>query len=184
MVSKQVCQKDIKMEDIYKNHTKLTLDMYREGISDSYKASHRLLRALSFAYAIIMLLFAYVFFNFFWLLASLIFLLLGVIIIFWNVAGYKLGTKKSFLRFAALHSSHYQVEIDYYFRQEGLMQETAKTELFVKYGDMDIVYDTDNLILIVYNKKVIIVDKCSFIDGYDDDVLKFIQDKGVRVRKI
>lgn len=173
-----------RMKPIFKNNTTLTLDMYREGIIASYKASHRLLRAMSFAYAIILIVIAYAFFLFMdWALAG-IFLFFGVAIVLWNVAGYKLGTKSSFLKFSKLHGSHYQVEMEYRFFEERLEQETSKTELAVKYDEFDIVYEMEKVLIIIFNKKVIIMDKSAFIDCTSSDVIKFIKEKNVKYKVI
>lgn len=171
------------MESIYRNKTILTLDMYREGISSSYKSSHKILRAVSFAYAIIMIFIAYVFLYLDWIFAG-IFFVLAVVILFWDFFGYKIGTKKSFINFAKLHESHYQVLMEYDFCEEGLKQETSKTELFVRYDEFDIVYDTGTLMIVIFSKKVIIIDKLSFVDCTYGDVIKLVQDKGIRVKKI
>lgn len=172
------------MKPIFKNNTTLTLDMYREGIMASYKASHKLLRAMSFAYAIILLAIAYAFFLYMDWAISGVFLVFGVAIILWNIMGYKLGTKSSFLKFAELHGSHYQVEMEYRFYEERLEQETSKTELAVKYDDFDVVYVMEKILIIIFNKKVIMMDKDAFIDCNSEDVIKFVKDKNIKCKVI
>lgn len=172
------------MRPIFKNNTTLTLDMYREGIIASYKASHKWLRAMSFAYAIILFIIAYAFFLFMdWMLGG-IFLFFGAAIILWNMAGYKLGTKSSFIKFAELHDSHYQVEMEYRFYEERLEQETSKTELAVKYSDFDVMYEMDNILIIIFNKKVIIMDKTAFVYVSVEDVIKFLKEKNIKYKKL
>lgn len=172
------------MRPIFKNNTTLTLDMYREGITASYKAGHRWLRGMSFAYAIILFIIAYAFFLYMdWTLAG-IFLFFGSAIILWNFAGYKIGTKSSFLKFSELHNSHYQVEMEYRFYEERLEQETSKTELAVSYDDFDVVYEMDKLLLFIFKKKVIIMDKAAFVDDNAADVVKFMKEKQVKYKKI
>ncbi|MBQ3584711.1 MAG: YcxB family protein [Lachnospiraceae bacterium] len=172
------------MKSIFKNNTCLTMDMYREGIIANYKSSHKLLRAMSFAYAIILFIIAYAFFLFMdWTLGS-VFLVLGIAIILWNLAGYKLGTKSSFLKFAELHGSHYQVDMEYRFYEERLEQETTKTELAVPYSDFDLVYEMEKILIFTFQKKVIIMDKSAFVDCNCEDVIKFIQNKNIKVKKI
>ena len=172
------------MEPKFINRTNLTLDMYTRGIVANYKVSHLFLRAFSTAYAIIMLVVAFAGFLYLDWVICIPFLILGLSIIFWNIWGYKLGTKKSFLKFANLHGSHYQVETEYRFYEDRLEQETSKTELTVMYKDFDRVYVFDDIILILFDKKVIIMDKLSFIDESYDNMVKFLYDKNVNVIKI
>lgn len=172
------------MEPKFINKTNLTLDMYTRGIVANYKTSHLILRAFSTAYAIIMLIIAFAGFLYLDWIICIPFLILGLIIIFWNVWGYKLGTKKSFMKFANLHGSHYQVEIEYRFYEDRLEQETSKTHLAVMYKDFDRVYLFDDIILILFNKKVIVIDKLSFVDESYDDMVKFLYDKKVKIVKL
>lgn len=169
------------MKPRYVNKTNLTLDMYSQGIISSYKASHKLLRVISAAYAIIMLFIAFAGFLYFDWIICIPFLVLGLAIIFWNIWGYKLGTKKSFMKFAKLHSSHYQVEMEYRFFEDRLEQETSKTELSVMYNDFDIVYELDEILIIIFNKKVIVMDKNSFVDADSTNVIEFLKEKSIKV---
>ncbi len=172
------------MDMKFKNITTLNLDIYMEGIKESYRLTHRISRAFSYAYAIIMLVIACAFFLSADRLIGVFFLLFFLVIFFWNLVGYRLGTKGSFLDFAKLHGSHYQVEMEYRFYEDRLEQETDKTELTVLYNKIDVVYVTDKLILIIFDKKVIIIDKLSFIDCKYQDVIKFIQQNNVKVTYI
>lgn len=171
------------MKPRYVNKTNLTLDMYSQGIISSYKASHKLLRIISAAYAIIMLFIAFAGFLYFDWIICIPFLALGLAIIFWNIWGYKLGTKKSFMKFAKLHSSHYQVEMEYRFYEDRLEQETSKTELAVMYNEFDIVYELDKILIIIFNKKVIVMDKNSFVDADSTSVIEFLKEKSIKVTR-
>lgn len=169
------------MKPRYLNRTNLTLDMYSEGIISSYKTSHKMLRVISTAYAIIMLFIAFAGFLYFDWIICIPFLVLGLAIIFWNIWGYKWGTKKSFMKFAKLHSSHYQVEMEYRFYEDRLEQETSKTELTVMYKDFDVVYIMENSMIIIFNKKVIVMDRNSFVDVSDTNVIEFLKEKSIKV---
>lgn len=170
------------MEPRFLNRTSLTLDMYKRGIVANYKISHKVLRAFSTAYAITMLVIAFAGFLYFDWLICIPFLILGAVILFWNGWGYKLGTKKSFMKFAKLHGSHYQVEMEYRFYEDRLEQETSKTELAVMYKDLEMIYVLDDMLLILFDKKVIIVDKMSFVDESIDSVVQFLKEKGIKIR--
>ena len=169
------------MEPQFRNRTNLTLDMYKQGVVSNYKLQHKFLRASSTAYAIIMLGISFAGFLYFDWVLCLPFLALGLVILYWNIWGYKLGTKKSFMKFAKLHSSHYQVEMDYRFYEDRLEQETSKTELTVMYKDFGIVYIMYDFITIIFNKQVIIMDKSGFIDVDIDNVVKFLKEKNIKV---
>jgi hypothetical protein len=171
------------MKPKFLNKTNLTLDMYKRGVVANYKIVHRFLRAFSTAYAIIMLTIAVSAFLYFDWVVCIPFLILGAGIIYWNGWGYKLGTKKSFMKFAKLHSSHYQVEMEYRFYEDRLEQETSKTELTVLYKDFDRVYVLDDIILITFDKKLIIMDKKSFVDENSDNVIEFMKEKDIKIVK-
>lgn len=172
------------MKEKFKNRTTLTLDMYMKGIRESYRLTNRIRRALSYAYAVIMLIIACAFFLSGDPLVGGLFVLFSSVIVFWNLAGYRIGTKGSFISFAKLHGSHYQVEMEYRFYEDHLEQETEKTELSVPYEKIDRIYVSDDLLIILFDKKVIMLDKRSFIDCKVKDVIKFIQKKEVKVTNI
>ena len=169
------------MEPSYKNRTNLTLDMYRNGVIAGYKSSHKFVRVISTAYAIVMLIMAVAFFLSLEFMVSGVFALLGGLILIWNIWGYRMGTKKSFMDFARLHDSHYQVDMEFRFYEERLEQETTKTEMAVMYKDIDVIYNTDEYFLIVFDKKLIIVEKSKFVDETAENVIKFLKGKGIKV---
>ncbi len=169
------------MEPQFINNTNLTMDIYKQGITSSYKKSHKFLRAMSTAYAIILLFIAFAAFLYFNWIVCVPFFVLGLAIVFWNIWGYKLGTARSFMKFANLHSSHYQVEVEYRFYEDRLEQETSKTELAVMYEDFDVVYDMKELMVIIFNKKVIIIDKSSFVDVEYENVIEFLKKKNIKI---
>lgn len=171
------------MEPKFKNNTKLTLDLYKYGVSESFKASHRLLRALSLAYGVVMILVACKMLDYNTVFCIL-FLLLGVGILFWTLIGYKLGTKRSFMNFAKLHNSHYQIDMEFRFFDDRLEQETAKTELTVMYKDFSEICDLDDILVFMYKKQVIIMEKSAFIDCNYEDVIKFLKEKKIKVRRV
>lgn|SRR5574344_632083 len=170
------------MEPKYINETKLTADLYQKGIVKSYRKTHKILLAVSTAYALLMLYISYVFLLDFDFTICIPLFLFGICIILWNTLGYKFGTKKSFKKFAKLHGSHYQVDIDFRFYEDYLEQETTKTKLTLMYKDIDIVYNMNDILLIIYTKQVIIVDKNTFIDCTVDDVLEFMKNKNINVK--
>lgn len=172
------------MGPLYINKTRLTYDMYKKGIIGNYKASHFLLRAFSTAYAIILLFFSYVFaIDLNWTVC-IPFFLFGAVILFWNGAGYRLGTKQSFLKFAGLHQSHYYVDMEYRFYDDRIEQETSKTELTVSYGDISIVHDMEDILVIVFNKQVIIADKSAFeAEGELERLLELFKSRNIKIRK-
>lgn len=171
------------MEPIFKNKTNLTLDMYKDGIIKEYKLSHRFVRIISTAYAIVMLIMAVAFFLDLQFMVSFIFVILGAVVLIWNIWGYRWGTKSSFMKFARLHGSHYQVEMEFRFFNDRLEQETSKTELTVMYKNISIIYDTEDKLLIVFDKKLIIADKQQFVDESAENVIEFLKEKGIKVVK-
>ena len=171
------------MEPIFKNSTKLTFDLYKDGVTESFNSTHRILRAVSIAYAIIMIVGAYLLFIYN-ALFSVLFFILGVGILFWTFFGYKFSSKISFMRFAKLHGSHYQVDMEYRFYEDRIEQETSKTELAVMYKDFDIVGDAIDKLVIIFNKQVIVIDNSAFIDCNYEDVVKFLKEKKVKVKKM
>lgn len=171
------------MEPIFRNNTKLTFDLYKDGVTESFNSTHRILRAVSIAYAVIMMAGAYLLFIYNAVFAILFFVL-GAGILFWTFWGYKMGSKISFMRFAKLHGSHYQVDMEYRFYEDRIEQETSKTELVVMYKDFDIVGDMIDKLVIIFNKQVIVIDNSAFIDCNYEDVVKFLKEKNVKVKKM
>lgn len=172
------------MEPLYLNRTKLTYDLFKKGIVGNYKASHKILRVLSMAYAIILIFWAYVFSLDMNLTVCIPFFVFGFAIIFWNFFGFRLGTKKNFLKFAKLHQSHYFVEMEYRFFDEKIEQETTKTELTVFYNTISIIYEMDDILVIVFNKQVIIIDKMSFEAETElESLLGFLKSKNIKIKK-
>lgn len=172
------------MGPLYINKTKLTYDMYKKGIIGNYKASHILLRAFSTAYALILLFFSYVFsMDLNWTIC-IPFFIFGFIILFWNAIGYRMGTKRSFLKFAKLHQSHYYVEMEYRFYEDRIEQETSKTELTVRYDSISIVHDMLDILVIVFNKQVIIMDKAAFEEDRELDLLlELFKSRNIKIKK-
>lgn len=172
------------MEPLYVNKTKLTYDMYKRGIVGNYKASHKLLRAFSTAYAIVLLFFSYIFFLDLNLTICIPFFIFAALILFWNSMGYRLGTKQSFLKFAKLHQSHYFIEMEYRFYSDRIEQETSKTELTVRYDKISTVYDMCDILVIVYNKQIIIVDKGAFeAEGELVCLLELFRNHNIKVKE-
>lgn len=155
-------QKGMEMEPIYINKTKLTYDMYKRGIVEVYRTEHMLMRAMSWTYAIVLLGFAYMFLIYPNIELAFISALLGVVIIFWNTVGFRMGTKQSFMKFAGMHQSHYSVDMEYRFYEDKLEQETEKTELTLFYNKISKIYDFVDIVVIVYDKQMIIIDKMTF----------------------
>lgn len=172
------------MEPRFKNNTVLTADLYRKGIIGSFQKKHRIIRAISIAYAVLMLYIAYIFLLYFDFTVCIPFFIFGIVIILWNWFGYRIGTKKSFMKFAELHGSHYQVDMEIRFYEDHLEQETTMTELAVMYKDVDMVYDMNDILLIIYQKQVIIVDKNTFIDCTASDVIQFMKNKEIRIKEL
>ncbi len=172
------------MEPLYINRTKLTYDMYKKGIIGNYKASHKLLRAFSMAYAIILLFFSYAFSLDLNLTVCIPFFLFAFAIIFWNCVGYRIGAKQSFMKFAKLHHSHYFIEMEYRFYEDRIEQETSKTELTVMYDKISIIYDMIDILVIVFNKQVIIVDKTSFeAKGELECLLELFRSRSIKIKE-
>ena len=173
------------MGPLYINKTRLTYDMYKKGIIGNYKASHLLLRVFSTAYALILLFFSYVFsIDFNWTIC-IPFFIFAFVILFWNAAGYRIGTKKSFLKFAKLHQSHYYVDMEYRFYEDRIEQETSKTELTVRYDDISIVHNMEDILVIVFNKQVIIVDKKAFeAEGELERLLELFKSRNIKIKNI
>ena len=88
------------------------------------------------------------------------------------------------MRFAKIHGSHYQVDMEYRFYDDRIEQETAKTELAVMYKDFSVVCDMEEMLVIIFNKQVIIIDKSAFIDCNYEDVVKFLKERNVKVKKM
>lgn len=150
------------MEAICINRTRLTYDMYRQGVVNYYKSRHMVLRAVSYAYGAAMLVLAYFSFLYLELALSLLFLGIAGAVFFWNLVGYRMGTKNSFMKFAGLHQSHYCVELEYRFFKDRLEQETEKTALTVFYNKIEEVCDFVDILVIVFDKQLIVVDKMAF----------------------
>lgn len=172
------------MEPLFINRTKLTYDMYKKGIVGSYKASHKILRAFSTAYAIILLFFSYIFLMDMNLTICIPFFIFAALILLWNGVGYRLGTKQSFMKFAELHQSHYFVEMEYRFYDNRVEQETSKTELTVLYDKISVLYDLYDILVIVFNKQVIVVDKGAFeAEGEPNRILDFFKSHNIKTKK-
>jgi hypothetical protein len=73
--------------------------------------------------------------------------------------------------------------MEYRFYEDRLEQETSKTELTVLYKDFDRVYVLDDIILITFDKKLIIMDKKSFVDENSDNVIEFMKEKDIKIVK-
>ncbi len=172
------------MQPLYTNRTKLTYDMYKEGIIGNYKASHKILRAVSTAYALILLFFSYIFLLDMNLTICIPFFIFAALILFWNLIGYRLGTKQSFMKFAELHQSHYFIEMEYRFYDDRMEQETSKTELTVLYNNVSVIYNLFDILVIVFNKQVIIVDKGAFeTEGELERILDFFRGHNIKIKK-
>ena len=165
------------MEPLFRNNTKLTLDKYKNGVAENFRLSHRFSRAISTAYAIILLFLAFAVFWYIDLVIFAILVFVAGVTLFYFFYGYKIGTKKSFMKFAALHGSHYQVDMEYRFYEERLEQETDKTELAVMYKDIDCVRRTDDIILIVFDKQLILMDASGFEGNTAEGFMSFINEK-------
>lgn len=71
--------------------------------------------------------------------------------------------------------------MEYRFYEDRLEQETSKTELTVMYKDFDVVYIMKNSMIIIFNKKVIVMDRNSFVDVSDTNVIEFLKEKSIKV---
>lgn len=169
------------MKTIFENKTLLTEDLYMSGIKQYYKIGHRFSRMLAVAYATVMLGFAGFFLYDINLVLGIPFLLASILILFWQFKGYTITAKKSFKKFAILHQSHYEVDIEYRFYDKRLEQETKKTELGVEYKNISDVYRFDDVLLLVYDKSVIVMDMQGFVKGSAQEVWEFMKQNGVKV---
>lgn len=173
-----------RMNALFTNTTKLTEDMCQTGIVKYYKATHKFLRAISTAYALIMLYISYAFFLTLDLTVAIPFLIFGIVILFWNYAGYSFTANKSFKKFVVMHNSHYYVIMTYRFYEDRFEQETTKTKMTILYKDFSEVYNMEKMLLFIYNKQVIIMDKTSFEPGILEQVLNFIKSKNIKIKTL
>lgn len=169
------------MKPVFENKTVLTEDLYMSGIKEYYKIGHRFSRSLAVAYAVVMLGFAGIFLYDLNIVLGIPFLLASVLILFWQFKGYLISAKKSFKNFAVLHQSHYEVDMEYRFYEKRLEQETEKTELGVEYKNISHVYNFPNVLLFVYDKSVIIMDKQGFVRGSAEEVEELMRQNNVKV---
>ena len=170
------------MQVLFTNRTILTEDLYKKGIKENYKASHKLLRAFSTAYAIVMFFIGYLFLANFDFIVAIPFLLMSFAVFFWNFVGYKMAAKKSFKQFAKLHGSHYEVEMEYRFYEDHIEQETSKTELSVNYADISTIDFMRGMILIVFDKSVIIIDRNTMDDEHMKEFRELFEKNNVKTR--
>lgn len=169
------------MQPLVKNETALTQDLYLNGIKEYYQIGHRLSRVLSVAYSFILLWCAGMLLSDFNLIVGIPFFIVAVLILFWQFKGYLISSKRSFKSFALLHSSHYQVDMEYRFFKDHLEQETERTELSVEYSKISHVYDLSECLLFVYGKQVIIMDKNAFVYGAVEDVFELMNENKVKI---
>lgn len=171
------------MQPIFENKTCLTEDLYLSGIKEYYKIGHRMSRVLAVAYAIVMLGFSILFLYDLNIVLGIPFFLVGAFLLFWQIKGYLITSKKSFRQFTLMHQSHYEVEMDFRFYEGHMEQETEKTELAVEYKRISHLYNFPDVLLFVYDKKVIMMDKGSFIKGSTDEILGLMKQNNVKIHK-
>lgn len=169
------------MQPIIENKTVLTEDLYMSGIKQYYKIGHRFSRYMAIAYAVVILGFAAFFLYDLNFLLGIPFLLISIFILFVEFRGYGIFLKKSFKKFAILHHSHYEVEITFRFYDKRLEQETDRTELGVEYKSISRAYDFPDVILLVYGKSVIIMDRDGFVVGSASQAKELMKNNGVKV---
>lgn len=169
------------MQPIFENKTCLNEDMYIKGIKEYYKIGHRLSGIMAVAYAVVLMGFSALFLYDLNFIMGISFLLLGILILFWQFKGNTIFSKKSFRQFALMHNSHYQVEMDFRFYESHMEQETEKTELAVEYKNISDLYDFEDILLIVYDKKVIMMDKGSFVKGTADEIRELLKQNDVKI---
>ncbi|MDE5780396.1 MAG: hypothetical protein K2I03_02815 [Lachnospiraceae bacterium] len=169
------------MQPIFENKTCLTEDLYLNGIKEYYKIGHKMSRVLTAAYAIVLLGCAAMFLYDLNFILGIPFLVIGVLLIFWQIKGYLITSKKSFHQFALMHQSHYEVDMDFRFYEGHMEQETEKTELAVEYKRISHLYNFPDVLLVVYDKKVIMMDKGSFIKGSTDEILGLMEQNKVKI---
>jgi len=169
------------MQPIFENKTCLNEDMYIKGIKEYYKIGHRLSGIMAVAYGIVLLGFSGLFLYDLNFIMGISFLLLGILILFWQFKGNIILSKRSFRQFALMHNSHYQVDMDFRFYESHMEQETEKTELAVEYKSISDLYDFEDILLIVYDKKVIMMDKGSFVKGTADEIRELLKQNNVKI---
>lgn len=169
------------MQPIFENKTCLTEDLYLNGIKEYYKIGHRMSRVLTAAYAVVLLGCAAMFLYDLNFVLGIPFFAIGVLLIFWQIKGYLITSKKSFHQFALMHQSHYEVDMDFRFYEGHMEQETEKTELAVEYKRISHLYNFPDVLLVVYDKKVIMMDKDSFIKGSTDEILGLMEQNKVKI---
>lgn len=170
------------MEILFRNKTILTEDMYKSGVVGNYKLSHKLLRAMSTAYAIVLFFIGYAFLHVLDLVLAIPFILFAAAIFLWNGFGYKYAAKKSFKEFARMHNSHYEVEMDYCFYEDRIEQETTKTQGNISYDKISIVNVFNGMMVIVFNKQAAILDVEGFQNNTYEEVINFLSDKKIKVK--
>lgn len=171
------------MQPIFENKTCLTEDLYLNGIKEYYKIGHRMSRVLAVAYSIILIGCAAMFLYDLNFVLGLPFLLLGIFILFWQFKGYLISSKKSFRKFTLMHQSHYEVDMDFRFYEGHMEQETEKTELAVEYKRISDLYEFSDVLLLVYEKKVIMMEKSSFIKGSVEEILALMKQHHVKIHR-
>lgn len=172
------------MGALYINRTRLTLDMYEEGITKNYKASNKVLRAFATAYAILLLFVGYVCLMNWNFTVAIPLMLFGGFTLYWFYFGYRRRAKKSFMDFAKLHDSHYYVDMEYRFYKDHIEQETEKTILSVPYEDITSICDLVNTMVIVFKKQVIVLEKSAFeIEGELELLMKMFKERNIKIRE-
>ena len=71
--------------------------------------------------------------------------------------------------------------MEYRFYEKRLEQETEKTELGVEYKNISHVYNFPDVLLFVYDKSVIIMDKQGFVRGSAEEVEELMRQNNVKV---
>ena len=170
------------MQPLFQNRTKLTEDLYIDAIKQYYSVGHRLSRVLAVAYSIILLWCAVMLIGDMNLIVGIPIVLFAIGILLWQFKGYIVTSKRSFKQFAKLHSSHYQIDMDYRFYEDRLEQETEKTELTVMYKDISAAYRFIDEMVLVYKNSVIIMDNNAFVKGDIEAVVELLKQKNVKVK--
>ena len=75
--------------------------------------------------------------------------------------------------------------MEYRFYEDRIEQETSKTELTVRYDDISIVHNMEDILVIVFNKQVIIVDKKAFeAEGELERLLELFKSRNIKIKNI
>lgn len=170
------------MQPIFQNKTLLTEDLYVQGIKEYYKIGHRISRAIGVAYGIVIAVSGGMMLYDLNFVTGIPFIIVALMIFVWYFWGYLWSTKKSFKKFAGLHESHYQVEMDFRFYENRLEQETERTELGVDYKDITDMYIFSDILIFVYNRNVIIMDRKSFVRGSVDEIIALMKQNNVKIK--